>query len=147
MHIINVHVSCLRRTVTSYSASDVRNLITWSNSARRINAASSVQINITLRSAWCFWIEDVVLTATKIMNSEDAFVSNDNSKWNKRLKSIETDHSNIQKHLNTIAHSCNSWTLCCFQALQIQWTLRSSWILSVQRTCWAQRQLCWKHAV
>ena len=144
---MNAHVSCSRRTVTSHNASDVRNLIIWSDSARRINVASSAQTNITLKDAWHLWIEDVVLTAMKIMNSEDAFVSNDDSRWNKRSKSIETDHSDIQKHLNTIAHSCNSWVLHCLQASQIQWTLWSSWILSVQRIHQAQRQLCWKHAV
>ncbi len=97
--------------------------------------------------------------AMKIINSEDASVLNDNSKWNKCSKSIKTDHSNIQKHLNIIAHSCNSWTLHCLQALQIQWTLWIQWtfwvqwilqdsrILSVQRVHWAQQQLCWKHAV
>ena len=159
MHIMNAHVSCLRRTVTSHSASDVKNLITWSDSAERINAVSSAWTNITLRSAWCLWIKDVALTAMKIMNSEDASVSNDNSRWNKYLKSIETNCSDIQKRLNTIAHSCNSWTLRCLQALQIQWTFRVQWtfwiqwilwssrILSAQWTHRAQRQLCWKHAV
>ncbi len=113
MHIMNIHVSCSRRTVTSHNASDVKNLIIWSDFEKRINITSSAQINITSRSAWCFWIKDVALIATKIMNSEDTFVSNDNSKWNKCLKFIETDCSNIQKRLNTIAHSHNSWTLCC----------------------------------
>ncbi len=89
-----------------------------------VHDASSAQTNITLRSAWCLWIKDVVLTVTKIMNSEDASVSNDNSRWNKRSKSIETNRSDIQKHSDTIAHSYNSWALCCLQALQIQWTLR-----------------------
>ncbi len=107
MHIMNIHVNCSRKTVASYNASDIRNLITWSDSARRINDALSAQINITLRNAWCFQIKDVALTAMKIMNFEDASVSNDNSRWNKHLKSIETNHSDIQKHLNTIAHSCN----------------------------------------
>ncbi len=32
------------------------------------------------------------------MNSEDASVSNDDSRWNKHLKSIEIDCSDIQKH-------------------------------------------------
>ena len=105
---MNVHVSCLKRTVASHSASDVKNLITWSDSAERINAASSVQTNITLKDAWCFWIKDVALTAMKITNSEDASVSNDDSKWNKRSKFIEINRSDIQKHLNTIAHSYNS---------------------------------------
>ena len=155
MHIINAHVSCSRRTVTSHNASDVKNLITWSDSAERINAASSAQTNITSRSAWCLWIKDVALTATKITNSEDASVSNDNSRWNKRSKSIETDRSDTQKHLDTIAHSCNSWAHRCLQALQIQiqWTLQvqqtlqDSRTLSVQRICRVQQQLCWKHAV
>ncbi len=143
MHIMNMHVNCSRKTVASDSASDVRNLITWSNSAERINVMSNAQINITSRNAWCLQIKDVVLTAMKIMNFEDAFVSNDNSRWNKRSKSIETNYSNIQKHLNTIAHSCNSWTLHCLQALQIQWTFWIQWIfwssrtLSVQQTRWA----------
>ncbi len=119
MHIMNVYMNCSRRTVASHSASDVRNLIIWSDSAERINAASSAQTNITSRNAWCLWIKDIVLTAMKIMNSEDASVSNDNSRWNKHLKSIKTDRSDIQKHSDTIAHSCNSWTLYCFQALQI----------------------------
>ncbi len=141
MHIMNAHMNCSRKTVTSHSASDVRNLIIWSDSAERINAASSAQINITSRSAWHLWIKDVALTATKIMNSEDASVSNDDSRWNKRSKFIEIDHSDIQKHLNTIAHFCNSWALRCLQTLQIQWTLQVQW------THWAQRQLCWKHAV
>ncbi len=108
MHIMNAYVNCSRRTVASYSASDVRNLITWSDSAERINAASSAQTNITSKDAWCFQIKDVVLTAMKIMNSEDASVSNDDSRWNKHLKSIETDCSDIQKHSDTIVHSCNS---------------------------------------
>ncbi len=129
MHIMNVHVNCSRRTVASHSASDVRNLITWSDSARRINAASSAQTNITSRNAWCLWIKDVALTAMKIMNFEDASVSNDNSRWNKHSKSIEINRSDIQKHLDIIAHSCNSWTLCCLQALQIQWTLQVQWTL------------------
>ncbi len=133
---MNVHVSCLRRSVTSHNASDVKNLITWSDSAERINTVSSAQINITSKDAWCLWIKDVVLTAMKITNSQDTSVSNDDSRWNKHLKSIETDRSDIQKHLNTIAHSCNSWALCCLQALQIQWTL------SVQQTHQAQRQMC-----
>ncbi len=42
-----------------------------------------------------------------IMNSEDASVLNDNSRWNKHLKPIETDCSDTQKHLDTIAHFCN----------------------------------------
>ncbi len=146
MHIMNVHVSCSRRTVALHSASNVKNLITWSDFAERINAASSMQTNITSRNAWYSQIKDVVLTATKITNSEDTFVSNDNSRWNKCLKFIKTDHSDIQKHLNTIIHSCNSWAFCCLQALQIQWTLQVQWtfwvqwilqssrILSVQRT-------------
>ena len=138
---MNVHVNCSRRTVASHSALDVRNLITWSDSAERINAVSSAQINITSRNAWHLRIKDVALTATKIMNSEDASVSNDNSRWNKRSKSIETDRSDIQKHSDTIAHSCNSWALHCLQTLQIQWILRVQW------TLWAQQQLCWKHAV
>ena len=136
MHIINVHASCSRRTVASHSASDVKNLITWLDSAEKINAASSAQTNITSRDSWCFQIKDVALTATKITNSEDASVSNNDSRWNKRSKSIETNRSDIQKRLNTIAHSCNSWALCCLQALQIQWTL------SVQQTHQAQRQMC-----
>ena len=158
---MNAHVSCSRRTVASHSASDVKNLITWSDSAERINAASSAQTNITLRSAWRLRIEDVALTATKITNFEDTSVSNDNSRWNKRSKSIETNRSDTQKHLNTIAHSRNSWAHRCLQALQIQiqWTLWIQWTLQVQRTLWnsqilsvqqirqAQRQLCWKHAV
>ncbi len=147
MHIMNAYVNCSRRTVASHNASDVRNLIIWSDSAERINAALSAQINITSRDAWCFQIKDVVLTAMKITNFEDASVSNDDSRWNKRLKSIETDHSDIQKHLDTIAHSCNFQTLHCLQALQIQWTFWSSWTFSVQRIHRAQRQLCWKHAV
>ncbi len=153
MHIMNAHANCSKRTVTSHSASNVKNLITWSDFAERINAVSSAQINITSRDAWCLWIKDVALTAMKITNSEDASVSNDNSRWNKRLKSIEINHSNIQKHLNTIACFCNSWTLCCLQALQIQWILWVQWILqdsrtlSVQWTHQAQQQLCWKHAV
>ncbi len=105
---MNVHVNYLKRTITSHNVSDVKNLITWSDFAKRINAVLSVQTNITSKDAWCLWIKDVVLTATKITNFEDAFVSNDNSRWNKCLKSIETDHSDIQKHLNTIAHSYNS---------------------------------------
>ncbi len=138
---MNVHVNCSRRTVASHSASDVKNLITWSDSAERINAASSAQTNITSRNAWHLWIKDVVLIATKITNSEDASVSNDDSRWNKRLKSIETDRSNIQKRLNTIAHSHNSWTLHCLQALQIQWTLQVQWTLRIQRTLWSSRTL------
>ncbi len=58
------------------------------------------------------------------MNSEDASVSNDDSRWNKGLKSIKTDCSDIQKHSDTIAHSCNFWAFCCLQALQIQWTFQ-----------------------
>ncbi len=104
---MNVHVNCLRRTVASHSASDVKNLITWSDFAERINVTSSAQTNITSRNAWHFWIKDVVLTAMKITNSEDASVSNNNSRWNKHLKSIKTDHSDIQKYLDTITHSCN----------------------------------------
>ena len=95
MHIMNAYVSCLRRTVASHSASDVKNLITWSDSAKKINAALSAQTNITLKDAWCLWIKNIVLTAMKIMNSEDASVSNDDSKWNKHLKSIKTDRSNM----------------------------------------------------
>ncbi len=95
---MNVHVSCSRRTVTSHSASDVKNLITWSDSAERINAASSVQTNITLKDAWHLQIKDVVLTVMKITNSEDASVSNDNSRWNKRSKSIKTDRSEASKY-------------------------------------------------
>ena len=136
---MNVHVNCSRRTVASYSASDVKNLITWSDFAERINAVSSAQTNITSRDAWHLWIKDVVLTAMKITNSENTFVSNDDSRWNKHLKSIEINCSDIQKHLNTIAHSCNFQALCCLQALQIQWTLWSSWILSVQQTHQAQQ--------
>jgi len=124
---MNAHVNCLKRTVALHNASDVKNLITWSDSAKRINAVLSMQTNIILKDAWHLWIKDVALTAMKIINSEDASVSNDNSKWNKRLKSIETDRSDIQKHLNTIAYSCNSWVLCCLQALQIQWTLQIQW--------------------
>ena len=82
---MNVYVNCSRRTVTSHNASDIKNLITWSDSAERINAVLSVQTNITLKDAWYLWIKDVVLTATKIMNSEDASVSNDDSRWNKCL--------------------------------------------------------------
>ena len=108
MHIMNVHASCSRKTVASHNASNVKNLIIWSDSAKRINAALSAQTNITSRSAWCLQIKDVALTATKITNSEDASVSNNDSRWNKRLKFIKTSRSNIQKHLNTIAHSCNS---------------------------------------
>ena len=134
MHIMNVHVNCSKRIVASHNASNVRNLITWSDFAKRINAALSAQINITLKNAWCLWIKDIVLTAMKITNSEDTSVSNNNSRWNKHLKSIETDRSNIQKHWNTIAHSCNSWTLRCLQTLQIQWTLQSSQTLSIQWT-------------
>ena len=104
MHIMNAYANCSRRTVTLHSASDVKNLITWSDFAERINVMSSVQTNITLKDAWHFWIKNVVLTAMKITNSEDASVLNDDSRWNKHLKFIETDHSNIQKHLNTIAH-------------------------------------------
>ncbi len=122
MHIMNAHVNCLKRIIALHNASDVRNLIIWSDFAKRINVVSNAQTNIILKDAWYFQIKDVALTATKIMNSEDAFVSNDNSRWNKCLKFIEINHSDIQKHLNIIAHSCNSWTLHCFQALQIQWT-------------------------
>ncbi len=141
MHIMNVHVSCSKRTITLHNASDVKNLITWSDSAERIDIVSSAQINITLRSAWCLQIEDVVLTAMKITNSEDASVSNDDSRWNKHSKFIEIDYSDIQKHLNTIAHSCNSWAFCCFQALQIQWTLWIQRILQSSRT-FSIQQIC-----
>ena len=108
MHIMNVHVSYLRRIITSYIASDVKNLITWLNFTERINVTLSAQINITLKDAWCFQIENVALTAMKITNFEDVSVSNDDSRWNKHLKFIETDCSNIQKYLNIIAHSYNS---------------------------------------
>ena len=82
------------------------------NSARRNNAALNAQINITLKSAWCLWIKDVASTATKIMNSENTFVSNDDSRWNKHQKSTETDQSNIWKHWNIIIHFS-----CCFRTL------------------------------
>ncbi len=59
------------------------------------------------------------MNSLKFTNFEDASVSNNNSKWNKHSKSIEIDHSDIQKHLNTIAYSCNSWTLRCFQASRV----------------------------
>ena len=98
--------------IASHSVSDVTNLIIWLSSAERISAVKSVQTNITLRSAWCLWIEDVASTAMKIMNSEDASVSSDDSRWNKRSKSIETDHSNTLRCLNIITHSsCCFWTL------------------------------------
>ncbi len=48
---MNVHVSCSRRTVASHNALDVKNLIIWSNSAKRINAVSSAQTNITSKDA------------------------------------------------------------------------------------------------
>jgi len=85
----------LKRNVTSLNVTDASNLIIWSDSARRNNAALNVQTNIISKNAWCLWIKDVALTATKIINSEDAFVSNDDNRWNRYQKSTETDWSNI----------------------------------------------------
>jgi len=68
----------LKRTVVLHSAINASILIIWLYSAKTKSVASNVQTNITLRSALCWWIKDDAWTATIVMNSEDAHVSDEN---------------------------------------------------------------------
>ena len=122
MYITSANANSSKKTVESCNAFNVISSIIWLSPAERINAASSAQINIILKSAQLLQTKDAALIVTRIMNFEDTSVSSNNSRWNKHSNSIEINHLNTQKHSNIIMYSCSSWIL------QWSWTFQIYWI-------------------